>query len=635
MDINKHIVENLNHYLKAEDPEYAFLISGDWGSGKTHFIDAFITRYAIKTEKIIKVSLFGLNTSADIDEKVFQELHPILGSKHAKFAGSLLKSAIRLGVKVDINSDGKADSSIASNWDKVNFSDYFTKGKENKKIIIILDDLERTNIPTAEILGYINYLVEISKVKIILIANEQKMLEKSKRSEGTESADYEEFKEKVIGKTFQVKHNFDEVLSAFLDNEASSNLREYSHVIKDVYVRSGCNNLRKLKQSILDFNYLSENIKSEYSNVPAFYTSLIKIFFALNMEVKGGTLNESDLRNNTPFKYIPKPVTSAQMVFTKYSFSKDYLYSGNIWADMIFKGNIENIDKLTSKLAFFITKEDKKQPAWVRLWNFRELEHVDFKVLIEEIKNDILSLKEELLPIYFHKLALIIYFHKNKLIDIELPIINQAVDGYIGKYESSDHWKTQSFSGSSFANGTGYTYMNYEDEDFIKLNTLISNRSKKVYAEQKIKTEINDSLLLISNIETGDLEAIINMLLHDYQYHPIFHNISPDTFVEKLLVSKNKTLSKFNDVIFERFSDNHTYNNMTPSFYLSKELEFWRSLSLSLKIKLVGERDIKIHNLELFLEHTVSIVIQKLAPEGVIDTESVRNNISKQAIITD
>ncbi|EBF2152763.1 hypothetical protein DIL44_22640, partial [Salmonella enterica] len=41
MDLNNHIIDNLNYYLNANAPEYAFMITGGWGAGKTHFIESF------------------------------------------------------------------------------------------------------------------------------------------------------------------------------------------------------------------------------------------------------------------------------------------------------------------------------------------------------------------------------------------------------------------------------------------------------------------------------------------------------------------------------------------------------------------------------------------------------------------
>uniref|UniRef100_UPI003A9825E9 P-loop NTPase fold protein n=1 Tax=Citrobacter freundii TaxID=546 RepID=UPI003A9825E9 len=117
------------------------------------------------------------------------------------------------------------DVDINTSLDKIKFREIFSTNTDSGEIIIALDDLERTDIPLKEILGYVNYLVEISKVKVILIANEKILHEKDKSSEDKNTDIYSKFKEKVIGKTFQIKHNIDNILDGFLDESECAPLK--------------------------------------------------------------------------------------------------------------------------------------------------------------------------------------------------------------------------------------------------------------------------------------------------------------------------------------------------------------------------------------------------------------------------
>ncbi|EDW4369342.1 hypothetical protein AA445_005407, partial [Salmonella enterica subsp. diarizonae] len=164
------------------------------------FIESFIKEYnknAIDNQsgnKIIKISLFGFKTTSSIDEMIFQSLHPLLGHRYTKLAGNILKGALKLGCKIDINGDSRPDVDINASLDKIKFSEIFSTNTDTGEIIIALDDLERTDIPLKEILGYVNYLVEISKVKVILIANEKILHEKDKSSEDKTKDVYSKFK---------------------------------------------------------------------------------------------------------------------------------------------------------------------------------------------------------------------------------------------------------------------------------------------------------------------------------------------------------------------------------------------------------------------------------------------------------
>jgi tRNA A37 threonylcarbamoyladenosine biosynthesis protein TsaE len=46
--MNETVKTNIERYIADVDPQYAILISGTWGTGKTFFIKQWITQYANK-----------------------------------------------------------------------------------------------------------------------------------------------------------------------------------------------------------------------------------------------------------------------------------------------------------------------------------------------------------------------------------------------------------------------------------------------------------------------------------------------------------------------------------------------------------------------------------------------------------
>lgn len=76
--MNENIVNSLKQYINDINPQYAILLSGAWGCGKTHFVEKWIDQY--KTSNIskskkqeseinlrpVKVSLFGLRTNKEL-----------------------------------------------------------------------------------------------------------------------------------------------------------------------------------------------------------------------------------------------------------------------------------------------------------------------------------------------------------------------------------------------------------------------------------------------------------------------------------------------------------------------------------------------------------------------------------------
>ena len=64
--MNKNIENILNEYMKNPDPQHAVFLKGDWGCGKTFFVNNWLNSYKkkIPEEQILKpvmVSFYGLS----------------------------------------------------------------------------------------------------------------------------------------------------------------------------------------------------------------------------------------------------------------------------------------------------------------------------------------------------------------------------------------------------------------------------------------------------------------------------------------------------------------------------------------------------------------------------------------------
>ena len=619
MDLNNHIIDNLNYYLNTSTPEYAFMITGGWGAGKTYFIENFIKEYnknAIDSQsgnKIIKISLFGFKTTSSIDEMIFQSLHPLLGHRYTKLAGNILKGALKLGCKIDINGDSKPDVDINASLDEIKFREIFSTNTDSGEIIIALDDLERTDIPLKEILGYVNYLVEISKVKVILIANEKILHEKDKSSEDKNTDIYSKFKEKVIGKTFQIKHNIDNVLDGFLDESECAPLKRHRDVIKNIYIRSDDTNLRKLKQSILDFGYIANYIDEEKFKNEEYSSLLIRVFFALSLEMKSGELSEEKLRNNEPFQSEKDNSDGSNNAFYKYDISYRNLYVGDLWADILFKGDASNLKSATDELVYFKQQKNNEHPLWFKLWNFSTLNEEQFISLTNQLVLEFDSLQKEEHQVYLHKLALIIYFSKNSLISKEIDEINNTVYEYIKTYK--DGWailNNRSFEDIVFGNNTGYSYYNDSDEDFRKLFNLLRSECKSISDELKHQAEIIRANEIFTYLAQGNKDELINILYTENQFKPFFNKLNAEDLVKVLLHSSNYITSYFNHIIKERYTSRDTLNGLRAYKYLKIEEEFWIESQNKISKEIPRMPPLKKHFMEQ-LDTTIKEIITILS----------------------
>lgn len=209
--MNENLKVVIEQYLKI-DSNYAVIISGKYGIGKTHFFKEQLAPMISNLESLsdaskklipVHISLFGIKNIEDIQTELFLALHPLLKNGAIKLAAGVGKSVIR-GL-AQLNSLGDIDKYLADvNITKSDWINY-------DQLVLCFDDLDRKSdtLNIKEVFGFINTLVENQGAKIILIANENKLLE---------DKDYQsELREKVIGVSVEFNPNtsssFNEIIS--------------------------------------------------------------------------------------------------------------------------------------------------------------------------------------------------------------------------------------------------------------------------------------------------------------------------------------------------------------------------------------------------------------------------------------
>ena len=211
----------MKHYINLKiSPEYALLISGKWGTGKTFFINNYLEKELHDEIKFIKISLFGMTSVNEIHKQIIFQL---IGTEEGSLANSLMKISTSildsLGKKINLGINDIPIEQILKTLTR----------KLDKEIIFIFDDLERITVNIPEILGYINILVERLQLKTILLANESELDKKDQ---------YKEFKEKIIGKTFLLKQDFDTSFNTFIEliNLSKAVMIDNKTTIKNIFI---------------------------------------------------------------------------------------------------------------------------------------------------------------------------------------------------------------------------------------------------------------------------------------------------------------------------------------------------------------------------------------------------------------
>lgn len=289
---NKHIIESLNKYVDNPDPRYALMLKGQWGCGKTHLVSSWIEdlfKNKVRQDDVvlepIRVSLYGMTSTDEITKAIDRQLHPYLYSKAAKIGAGILKIAgkIVLRTDLDFDNDGKKDATLSTSLDSLSF--LASKDKEitpDTLKLLVFDDLERSHIPMKQLLGYINYFVEYCGCHVIIVGDETKVEDEEKKL-------LDDFKEKTVGREFEVKPDIDAAIFNFVDEVPRVDwLCGEQSFIKSVFISSQCDNLRILRQCLYDFkqhhNEADERLLTEDTHI---MKEILGCFIATYCEYKG------------------------------------------------------------------------------------------------------------------------------------------------------------------------------------------------------------------------------------------------------------------------------------------------------------------------------------------------------------
>lgn len=337
-EIESVIVE----YLNNPNAEYAVMIDGEWGSGKTYFLKHSLMRIMEnidngknKRRKCAYVSLYGVKSIEEISKEiVFQSF----GKKNkkkiengdavAETVSNVLTASFGV-VNIDL-------SKIKNVLNKIEISDW----------LVCFDDLERCSLPINEILGYINSLVEHNMCKVIILANEEEIgtvtlhqrleekyqvvlsgrrlapnnAENSKTSNSEEDMGISELKqetknlfdedilyktvrEKVIGLTIKYEPQMDRAYDSIISKYGYSEkfkvyLAENKRKILGIFEEKECCNLRTLISSIGSIQKVyHEMVAYHYDNEKECFDKIMESFQQYIVLLTIHYKNGGDIRN--------------------------------------------------------------------------------------------------------------------------------------------------------------------------------------------------------------------------------------------------------------------------------------------------------------------------------------------------
>lgn len=174
------ILKEIKYYIDTNFYNYAVMIDGAWGSGKTYFVKNVLLKKIESNEKrVLYVSLYGVSDIQELGKKLYLDFLLKDKSKLVMEHTELVENVI--GTMIDIGSPfmGKlGDIDIKERKIKNIVQNAVKHICPMKNCVLIFDDLERCDCSIQDILGYINGFVEQAGMKVIIIANQEELRKK-------------------------------------------------------------------------------------------------------------------------------------------------------------------------------------------------------------------------------------------------------------------------------------------------------------------------------------------------------------------------------------------------------------------------------------------------------------------------
>lgn len=371
---NSLIYESITNYIKLEAPEFAILLKGKWGIGKTTFISKILANL---DKQYIYMSLNGVSSVSELYDLLFEscfidKLEDDASSSIVNiraFSKNIIRGFSKY-LKLDIDSE------------KILESFKLTRDK-----LLVFDDIERFSMPLESIFGFINQFVEHKENHVILIANEEEII-KAKNSEDNV---YVKIKEKIIGKEFNLEPELNEVLDPFIEELITNDdLKEiiledkFKSLIFNILIKSKCQNLRILRMALCSFQDFSSQIlditKQEKNE---FLYEILRFFLMLYIESKLGRITKNDfIIQKDEYKCIKK-IRDIYSVNTN-----SFILDIPIWEKILFDGVIDS-KLLQKEVELNNIYNPKVENEWQILWGFSGLNRKECMSALKKVKDNL------------------------------------------------------------------------------------------------------------------------------------------------------------------------------------------------------------------------------------------------------
>lgn len=328
--MNEIIKNAIDVYIQEEKSDYAIMLNGLWGCGKTYFVkNELIDDLEDKFNRdVVYISLFGINNLDDLYNNIALQILNIKTTEYLDESNRGNNSLLTEKSKKLIRSEANKHSWMATVLNKglkilpdsINslISEIYKNKADFTKYIFVFDDVERCTIPYEVLLGFFDQVVDQNGAKAILVCNEKAI----------DGIEYQRFKEKVIGLTIDydndINKSCDSIIDTYLDN---LECKKYAVVLKenilDLFRAGNTSNLRTLIFIIKRFKEMYNEILKIYEPCDTEKQYLDEFMKEVLLNIVGSSILIKDKHQNNNFKEEKRII--ADVNFNENNEEKDYL----------------------------------------------------------------------------------------------------------------------------------------------------------------------------------------------------------------------------------------------------------------------------------------------------------------------
>lgn len=311
---NAHVVDYLNAYRRMGNVDFAVMITGPWGSGKTEFVKSWTTTLIQNDNDdkldFLSVSLNGVETLDEIDSLLFRAAHKVLGGKSVRIAAKVLRNVVS-AIKL---SSGPKDGGAGLEFSIGDLKDVSFEKWIGDAPLLMFDDLERCCVDIESLMGYFDDLLKNGK-KIILVCAEDEIekrwKENSTSNVGRTLPSYAEICSKIVGKRFHIEAEIEDLYGVLVAQaECSGALGKFLIERRDVFIRgfkavgewADCrsevkhrvHNYRAYKHALRDLAYWFGKLPKDERKNEGFLLDFARSFVLIDYALLSGALKVSD-----------------------------------------------------------------------------------------------------------------------------------------------------------------------------------------------------------------------------------------------------------------------------------------------------------------------------------------------------